>query len=311
MTARNHKGNHMNPAANDPFHYAAVADTLQVQATDQPAPAELSLAEAPIAQAVVETAAAPLEGEVLPPETPAPQTPPSVPQYPIGLIDFNLPILVVDSNDDEEMFDTPSIVTVLKGSLHPVVISFWKSGEQCIDQFDTDGDSLSGDHKVEQDQPYPRTLFVVVGREGRNLVLDPDLYVSEEAANDETTIDDIAGIFPVVIQAKVEEPVAEPVSDFNDDGVESDEQSIEEEGEEEIEDTEEQAADTDQNLPPTEMYVAGRMRRVGDTVYATRKNFGVRECTVTKLRRDATKSLCLQPKDGSAAYWAWNSHVRY
>jgi hypothetical protein len=74
---------------------------------------------------------------------------------------------------------------------------------------------------------------VVIGREGRNLVLDPDLYVSEEAANDETNLDDIAGIFPVLIQAKVEEPevVAEPVS------IESDEQ-VEEEGEDEIEDTE-------------------------------------------------------------------------
>lgn len=309
----------MNPASNDPFRYSSVADQLQTQA-EQPQPV-FAAAEAPVALAVIETVAAPLDGEVLPPEAPAaaeapapaPETPPSIQQYPIGLIDFNLPILVVDANDDQELLDNPSIVTVLKGSLHPVVVSFWSQGEQRIDQFDTDGDSLSGDFKIEQDQPYPRTMFVVIGRDGRNLVLDPDLYASEAAAAEETNIDEIAGIFPVVIQAKEEPPVvaAETISDFHDGGVESDEQSIEEEGDEDVEGTDEAEAEVDPNAPPTEMYVAGRMRRVGDTVYAKRKDFGVRECTVTKLRRDATKSLCLQPKDGTAAYWAWNSHVRY
>jgi hypothetical protein len=59
------------------------------------------------------------------------------------------------------------------------------------------------------------------------------------------------------------------------------------------------------------MYVAGRMRRAGEVVHAYRTSFGVRACTVVKMRRDARKSLYIDPKDGNEPYWALNKNVRY
>jgi hypothetical protein len=300
----------MDPTANDPFRFSAVADSLQQQAQPQPQPqpAELTIEAAPLAPAVLE--AAPLNGEVLPPEAPAPETPPSVPQYPIGLIDFNQAIVVIDNSDfNDEEFDNASVVTVLKGSLHPVVVSFWKHGEQCVAQFDTDGDSSCGDYKVEQDQPYPRTVYVVIGRDGRNLELDEELYASEEAARSETSIDEVVGVFPLLIQAPataIAAPQVEAISDFHDGGVET------EENDEEIDGTEGSASNvTDINQPPTEMYVAGRTRHVGETVTFYRKNCGTRTGTIRKMRRDSRQSLFVEPTDGSGAYWALNKNVRY
>lgn len=292
----------MDPTANDPFRFSAVADSLQQQAQPQPQPqpAELTT-DSPLAPAVIE--AAPLNGEVLPPEAPAPVTPPSVPQYPIGLIDFNQAIVVIDGSDyNDEEFDNAAVVTVLKGSLHPVVVSFWKRGEQCVAQFDTDGDSSDGDYKVEQDQPYPRTVYVVVGRDGRNLTLDEELYASEEAARSETNVDEIAGVFPLVIESRQTAEAPQAISDFHDAGVETEEQDEEIEGASNV---------TDINQPPTEMYVAGRMRHVGETVNAYRNSFGTRVCTIVKMRRDSRKSLYIDPKDGNGPYWALNKNVRY
>ena len=298
----------MDPTANDPFRFSAVADPLQQQAQSQPRPqpAELTI-DVPLVQAVV--VALPLNGEVQPPETPAPVTPPSVPQYPIGLIDFNQPIVVIENSDDnDEEFDNAAVVTVLKGSVHPVVVSFWKHGEQCIAQFDTDGDSSCGDYKVEQDQPYPRTVFVVIGRDGRSLVLDKELYASEDAARSETDLDEVAGVFPLVIQAPAvaAAPQAEPIIGFHDGGVESEEQDDESDG------TEGSTSNvTDINQPPIEMYVAGRTRHVGETVTFYRKNCGTRTGTIRKMRRDSRQSLFVEPSDGSGAYWALNKNVRY
>jgi hypothetical protein len=285
----------MDPSQNEPYRYLPIS----------PPSFELAVAGPASGNETLSPLEAPLSGEVLPPAAGP------VLQYPIGLIDFNQPIIVVDSDNDQEVFDNPGIVTVLKGSLYPVVISFWQHGEQRIAQFDTDGDSLCNDYKVEQDQPYPRTLFVVVGREGRNLVLDPDLYPSEDAGRAETGLEDIAGIYPVVVEAKadevqVEAPQAESVSDFDDGGGVESEEGDDEDG----------AADTtsnvtDINQPPTEMYVASRMRHVGETVHAYRSNFGVRVCTILKLRRDARKSLYIDPRDGNDPYWALNKNIRY
>jgi hypothetical protein len=282
------KENYVNPSQLSAYQFQPLAAPDAPSSDAQPETA---------AVAVAETAA--LVGEILPPEQP-----PVIPTFPIGLIDFNQPIAVLASGDyaDEE-FDNPQILAVLKGSLHPVVISFWEHGEQKIAQFDTDGGSSCGDYKVEQDHPYPRTLYVVIGRDGRNLEIDEVLYVSEEAARSETNLEDVAGIFPVVIEAKVEPAVAaiiEPPADGANvvDSVESNVDGIEEE---EGEDDE----------PPTEMYVASRMRHVGETVHAFRKGYGVRVCTIQKLRRDAHKSLYIAPSDGSEPYWARNANVRY
>jgi hypothetical protein len=301
------------PTAHDPFRYQAVSEILEHQAAAEHQPAPIASNEQP--QQAVTVVAAPLNGEVLPPETtpaPAPETPPTIPQYPIGLIDFNLPIAVIPVDEyDETEFDRPLIVAVLKGSLHPIVVSFWKTGEQCIDQFDTDGDSLSGDHKVEQDSPYPRTMFVVVGRDGRKLVLDEDLYASEEAAREETGLSDVAGIFPLVIHAR---PAPEPVVEASTPAPQLDEAfSDQHDGDIESEEQEDEVEEPAPTPPeaPTEMYVAGQMRRVGQTVHASRQGFGVRVCTIVKLRRDARKSLYIDPKDGNGPYWAMNKNIRH
>jgi hypothetical protein len=228
------------------------------------------------------------------------------PLYPIGLIDFNKPFVIVDYHNDEETFDNPQILTVLKGSLYPVVVTFWKNGEQCVAQFNTDGEDEHAHYKVENDEPFPRTVFVVIGRDGRSLVADDEVYGSEDAARNETTLDEIVGIFPLTIEASVS------VSDFHDGGVESDEIDGAEDDEEpdDIEGTETGQV-VDLNQAPTEMYVAGRVRHVGETVHAYRNNFGVRACTIVKMRRDSRKSLYIDPKDGNDAYWALNKNVRY
>lgn len=300
----------MDPTANDPFRYATVADQLTQEQPAASAPAEPTLSQAVVTTEAPVIAEAPaLDGEIIPP---APETPPSIPQYPIGLIDFNQPIVVLDADDyaiNADVFDNPQIVTILKGSLYPVAISFWKHGEQCLAQFDTDGQSSCGDYKVEQDLIYPVARFVVIGRDGRNLVVDEELYVSEDAARAESDLKDIAGIFPVLIDGpKVAEPIV--VADVA--GAGSAHDGIDEQLDETEEHDDEAAAAAAPSVDaPTEMYVAGRTRRVGETVHAYRQGFGVRVCTIVKLRRDSRKSLYLDPKDGNGPYWALNKNVRY
>ncbi|WP_029081193.1 hypothetical protein [Bradyrhizobium sp. th.b2] len=299
----------MNPTANDPFLYGSLPDRL---AQEQPQPQQQLLQQAAIEAPAPLTQAAfgsPLNGEVLPPEQPAAETPPTPPQYPIGLIDFNQPIAIVDADNSytEDVFDNPQILTVLKCSVHPVVISFWKHGEQCIAQFDTDGDSSCGNYKVEQDLIYPATRYVVVGRDGRSLKVDEELYVTEEAARNETAIDDIAGVFQVVIEAPA------PTLAQNVAGAET---HVGDEAEEDENETVVAAAPVAAPVTaaldaPTEMYVAGRMRKVGETVHAYRNGFGTRICTILKLRRASRKSLYVDPKDGNEPYWALNKNVRY
>lgn len=298
------------PSQNQPYHYIGAALTI-AEPIQQPF-TTVSEPQPEPANIVVASEAAPLTGEVLPSETP-----PTPPQYPIGLIDFNQPIVVVDNDDSDDVFDNPQIIAVLKGSIHPVVISFWKLGEQCVGQFDTDGDSSCGNYKVEQDLIYPTTRFVVIGRKGRTLVIDEELYFNEEAARFETDIEDIAGIFPVVIEAPAP-TLADDVAGagsahdgINEDAVVDDHHEMEED--------EDSAADVTAIAPavatapeaPSEMYVAGQMRKVGETVHAYRQGFGTRVCTILKLRRDSRKSLYVDPKDGNGPYWALNKNVRY
>jgi hypothetical protein len=285
------KENYMDPSQGAAYRFAPF---VEQQETSQPETAAVAIVEA-----------APLDGEVLS------ERPPVVPAFPIGLIDFNLPIVVVSNDHNEDAYDNAQIITVLKGSLHPVVITFWEHGEQKVEQFDTDGDSVSGDYKVEQDQPYPRTLYVVIGREGRNLVLDPELYASEEAARDESTLDDIANVYPVVVEAPAPTLADDVAGADSHVGGEKDEGSLieSEEEDDDLEGTEALAPTADE--APTEMYVAGRNRRVGETVHAFRKGFGVRICTIQKLRRDAHKSLYINANDGTESYWARNVNIRY
>lgn len=290
------KENYMDPSQGAAYRFAPFVEQQET------APAQ------PETTAVAVVEAAEPVAEILPPEQP-----PVVPAYPIGLIDFNQPIVVLSNDDYDNEFDNPQILTVLKGSLYPVVISFWEHGEQKVAQFDTDGGSDCGDYKIEQEHTYPRTLYVVIGRDGRNLEIDGELYVSEAAARDETNLEDIAGIFPVVIEAKQElvvEAIIEPPADDpdtasveggKDDGIEHEEED------DDLEGTDAPAAEE----APAEMYVAGRNRRAGETVHAFRKGFGVRICTIQKLRRDAHKSLYINANDGTESYWARNANIRY
>lgn len=291
------------PSLNQPYHFGGlpVVETPSQQ-TD-------SVEQQPTVIVAVDEPQPAVDGEVLPPVADAPA---AAPQYPIGLIDFNQPIAVLDHDDyADEVYGNPSIVTILKGSMHPVVVTFWKHGEQCIEQFDTDGDSMSGDYKIEQELVYPAVRYVVIGRDGRNLVVDEELYSSEEAAREKTDLEDVAAVVMVTIEAPAptladDVAGAGSVHDGIDEGFGDDSDESEESEEEGGETTKPPAVEA-----PTEMYVAGRPRHVGETVHAYRNGFGTRVCTILKMRRDSRKSLYLDPKDGNEPYWALNKNVRY
>jgi hypothetical protein len=260
--------------------------------------AEIVTQEASAAEASIEATTVAVEttatAEVIPPQSTS---------WPIGLVDFNKPIIVMDEYREDVISDNPQILTVLKGSMYPVVVSYWHDGEQKIGQFDTDGAMLDGDLTIENDEPYPRTIFVLVRHEGRKLTVDEQAYVSAEAARSEASEDEIAGIFPLVIEAP--KPV---IVGTHADAVIVDEAS--DEGVEDEDDGDDVAGTVVSASQPTELYVAGRMRRVGDTVRAYRKGEGTRECVITKLDRDHKRSLCIKPADGKA-YWALNKNIQY
>lgn len=293
------------PSLNQPYYFGAVPAVDTPSFEQQPA----SVEQQPTVIVAVDEPQPPIDGEVLPPVADAPA---AAPQYPIGLIDFNQPIAVLDHDDyADEVYGNPSIVTILKGSMHPVVVTFWKHGEQCIEQFDTDGDSMSGDYKIEQELVYPAVRYVVIGRDGRNLVVDEELYSSEEAAREKTDLEDIAAVVMVTIEAPAptladDVAGAGSVHDGIDEGFGDDSDESEESEEEGGEATKPPAVEA-----PTEMYVAGRPRHVGETVHAYRNGFGTRVCTILKMRRDSRKSLYLDPQDGNEPYWALNKNVRY
>jgi hypothetical protein len=221
-------------------------------------------AEPQLAQAVVETPAA---------EAPATN-------YPAGVVDFNKPFQVF--GDDDTVHTDAKVVAVLTGNSYPVVVvSTNEVGDQVVNQFDTDGDSVDVYLKVENFHVGERAAFVVILKDGRNFYPHDDLFDTESAAID--TVGDNSEFFAVL-------PITIPAT----------KQEIE------------TAADEDSLDGQTDgsVQVNGYTVKAGDQVVAFRRGFGERKATVLKVRNDFRKSLYIQPDDGTNPYWASNKNVR-
>jgi hypothetical protein len=225
-------------------------------------------------------------------------TPPAPPatNYPVGIIDFNKPFQVFDANDDSEIHDNARVLAVLTGNAYPVVIVSEHNGEQVVGQFDTDGDEMNGDLKVENLDMAPRIMFGVLIKQGREYSLSDELFNSERDAHDQTFLSDgqIAAVFPVTIpgadgQFAVVQAVVEGESEEQDD-------------------------DTNVHVmaDPNARWVNGRLIKPGDKVRARKTGESYEQvCTVIKTRDDSMRSLFIQADiDGSAPYWALNKKIR-
>src|SRR6267142_3869685 len=246
--------------------------------------------------AVVQT----IEAEVLPPaqEPVAPTT-----NYPAGVVDFNKPFTVFDAYDDSEIHDDAKVLAVLTGNAYPVVVISVHDGEQVINQFDTDGDDVNGELKAENLETGPRILYGVLIRQGRrDYGLSDELFISEEAARHETTLDHdevIASVFPVAIPGfEGSAAVVEGIS--GDVGVEADHDD------EEVEEHVGQAAN------PDARWVNGYLFAPGDKVRARKTGEGFeRVCKVIKTREDHRRTLFIQPdQEGYGPYWALSTSDR-
>jgi hypothetical protein len=230
------------------------------------------------------------------------------PGYPIGQIDFNQPIIVVDGENHDEVFEDASVLTVLKGSQHPVVVSFWKDGIQQVAQFNADGEDNDGDFTIYNVIEGPRTMFAVLLLQGRVPALDSELYFTRDLALAGNKGEIIIDVVPLTFEPHVPQVTPAPQLDeafaSNEDEVDIDE---EEEEDGDIEGTE---ADNSKASPPDSAQIGSRTYRVGDTISFWRRYAGTRSGTVTKLRNDPYKSALFAPNDGAEPYWARNSNVR-
>jgi hypothetical protein len=224
--------------------------------------------------------------------------------YPIGVVDFNKPFDVFNVYDNDQAHTNPRVLAVLAGNVYPVVVvSTDLEGDEVVHQFDTDGDALEGDLKVENKVAKEVTKFILVERTGRSS-FSTDVYDTHDEACSEADAEAFHAIIPFVIpvEAQVlftEEPVIEDDSDdedeeINDDG---DEQTF-------------TGAVVD--APEGSVRVNGSVYVAGDKVSAYRQGFGQRVCDVLKTRdTDTFKSLYIQANDGSVPYWALNKNIRW
>jgi hypothetical protein len=248
--------------------------------------------------AVAET----IEAEVLPP-TQGPAAPTT--NYPAGVVDFNKPFMVFNSENDSDIHDDPKVLTLLVGNPYPVVVVSRHQGEQVINQFDTDGDEVNGELKAENLETGPRILYGVLIRLGRrDYSLSDELFSDEQAARGGTTLEHdevIASVFPVTIPGfDGSEVTAETLDgDEEPNGFDEEESDAEETG------------DVQPISDPNARWVNGRLIKTGDKVRARKTgDFSERVCTVIKTRDDHKRTLFIQADaDGSEPYWALNKKV--
>jgi hypothetical protein len=282
--------------------YLSVAD---MQADQQAAGTEASGLTGVEADTVVgdevSTEAA-LAAVVEEPAAPAPAAPAIV--YPSGLVDFNKPFQVFDANDDSDVHTDAKIIAVLKGNAYPVVIVSHHGGEQVVGQFDTDGDEMNGELKVENLETEPVTRYGVLIKQGRDYSLHDELFKSEHEAGDVSLDYDqsIALVFPITIPV----PGTAPFNDVP--GLPQGTEAIEEEDDHVVPTT---AAPVEPPHPDAR-WVNGRLIKPGDKVRATKRgDLAERVCTVIKTQDDHKRTLFIQADDGSnGPYWALNSKIR-
>jgi hypothetical protein len=232
----------------------------------------------------------------------APETPPSLPKYPVGNVDFNKPFEVYKDGDYSDQLSNLSILTVLENNSYPVLVVGHYGGEQIVIQFDTDGDDVNGEYRAENIETGPRTKFVKLFIDGdREITADEQVYDSELQAKRGYSHQDVLGIFPVVI------PPRDGVAASDETGVEDEEEGDDLEGTDEV-----AAVETAPAMPPhpDARWVNGRLIAPGQIISAYRKHFGVRQVEVIKTREHSYQTLFVKPEDGSNPYWALNKNIR-
>jgi len=233
------------------------------------------------------------------------------PIYPAGnVVDFNKPFVIHDINNEDIVHTDPKIIAILSGNSYPVVIlSINEDGEELVNQFDTDGDELNRNWEVKNVVPevFPRTVYILIEKDRRALLVDSEVYFSEADALKDSAGELIA-IVPIVIDADTFRP-RHPLVIDNDDQAFDDQVTdlIETESEAEIE---EEGDDQVEQLPEGAVYVNGTVRKPGDKVNTNRTGRGHRVCTIIKTRSDPFKSLYVQADNGNEEpYWARNKSV--
>jgi hypothetical protein len=233
----------------------------------------------------------------------------AAPVYPIGIVDFNKPFEVLDEHNHHEVYEDAKILTILAGSAYQVVIIARHNGEQVIHQFDTDGDEQNGDLKVENLDPSPRTVFIRLLRDGRDISAEEKVYDTEIEAHGAFSSSGMTliGIFPVVIPPRDRTAAIIASVEGDDFSVEDDEESDDLAG---TEDTSLVSTGSASPTNPDAHYVNGKLYTPGDGVRAYRQGMGERVGSVVKTREHSWKTLFIQFNDGSNPYWALNKNIR-
>jgi hypothetical protein len=228
--------------------------------------------------------------------------------YPIGAVDYNKPFDVFNTYDNDEVHTNPRVLAVLEGNAYPVVVvSTDSQGDDVVHQFDTDGDVLNGDLKIENTVAEEITKFVLLERSGRR-TFTTSIHDTEDEARNDADADIFHAIIPFVIpiEAQLLYTTAPSSSVVIEDG---DDVEDEENHNGDLEHTSGGAVASD---PEGSVRVNGSVYVAGDKVSAYRQGFGQRVCDVLKTRdTDRFKSLYIQANDGSVPYWALNKNIRW
>ncbi|MGJ4945140.1 hypothetical protein ACQR1W_31585 [Bradyrhizobium sp. HKCCYLS1011] len=219
--------------------------------------------------------------------TTSPATAPET-SYPVGNVDFNKPFEVFDANAEDVRHTNAKILTVLAGNSYPVVVVSHDGSEEVVTQFDTDGDSLDGELKVENVAPaIEQTKFVAIFKHGRSFGAGEVLYDTAAAVFDAFRHNgSFFATLPVTIPAIKQEIPPVVVSDEED----------EDEGE---------------TVDAGPKYINGMTLKAGDKVRSYRRNRGSRTCTVIKTRHHPShKQLFIKADNGQEEpYWALNKNI--
>jgi hypothetical protein len=293
----------------EPGPYAYLGGAAEMASSEQPVVAETEtfLVELPVTEIVAVADTAPVAVEAA--------AAVEAPVYPIGEVDFNKPFEIQDSHNDENVHTDARIILVLSSGDYPIVIhSINEDSDEVVNQFDADGRHQDRGLEIVNVIPdvFPRTIYILIDKQGRELIVDDVAYDSQTDAMKDVSFGDTVAVFPITLLEdtfKPFQPAPAPVTidnatgqiigDTDDDAETESEAEVEEEGDDAVEE-----------LPEGALYVNGVVRKPGDKVRTTRTGRGTRICTVIKTRSDPFKSLYVQADNGSEEpYWARNKSV--
>lgn len=232
---------------------------------------------------------------------------PVAPKYPVnGSVDFNKELFGENENLTEI-----NVISHVPGADYPFVVSFRGGyGGVQVGTYDADGDhATDSDYNLRNAFELPDLVFIVIYRDTDNDdqlgVLD-EVFDSEESAKvahlDESY--SLVGILPVhpkELDAKrIADLAAEAAAVASGDDGEGDDTSSDD------------TSDASGGLSEISLYVSGRYTtlRPGQTIFAKRRGFGVREGKIVKIRSHSNKQILFQPNDGSSRYYALNKNLQ-